>query len=269
MTDAEENIFFIDNKYTIQKVSRKLSQKIGINKNENPIGIACHDYFFQSDKPCGNCPVSRSIKFQTVVEEDILLDMNDSTRGTRHAVATPVMDNDNQVKQIIVDCLGDAIAFKRAFTEQTEEMTTEKKPLPQLPLEEGETGFLQTIGVVLFDGELNVILSNQFSDVPGFAGVENVVGRNLFSVAPFYNQTPVRNKIETFIRQETVGTTHFRTKSDIYSDRWLEHHLYKLVAKSKVDAYLIISKISPEGVHTDSRALMAEKVTMLRDLITA
>ena len=262
MTDAGDNIFFVDNDYAIQKISRKLSQKIGVSNGTDLVGRRCHDYFFQLEKPCDHCPVSRSITFQTVVEEDIQIDVNDSRRGSRHAVATPVMDHNNNVRQIIVDCLGSSL-LSNSRAPELRELGSANKPLPQLPMEDVDTESINTIGALLFDKDFNIILSNQWLEIAGFGWGENHIGRNLFSVAPFYNQAPVRKKIKDFMHSNTTGQILFHSKADIYSENWLEHHIYKLVGQSKIDAYLIISKINQSNVFMDSRALMAEKATML------
>ena len=261
MTDAGDKIFFIDNDYTIQKASRKLCQKIGLEDGNDLVGKKCYVHFFKLENPCGQCPVSRSITFQTVVEEDIQLDP--AGTGIRHAIATPLMDDNNKVRQIIVDCLGDTISSVDQKNAILTAQNFKAKPLPQLPIEEIGEGVEETLCALLFDKDLSIIVANHWHDAPGFGNGENLVGRNLFTVAPFYNQAPVRKKIESFIGQQIGEHAVFRTKADIYSAHWLDHHLYRLVGQSKINAYLIISKISRNDAIVGSRALMVEKVTML------
>ncbi len=263
MTDVGDNIFFINNDYTIQKVSRRLAQKIGIDDGGLLVGKICHKYFYNLDKPCNSCPVSRSIAFQTVVEGEIQPDAENESAGVRHAIATPVMDEHNQVRQVIVDCLGDTISLHRANNETAAIDKPDRKRVPQLPIEGGDRESPDTLCSVLVDRDLNIILYNQWHDGPGFGNGDNLVGHNLFSVAPFYNQQPVRSRIEGFVKDDNAEYTTFQTKTDIYSEQWLKHEIYKLIGQGRIEAYLILSQFNESADAANSTAIRADKITML------
>lgn len=258
-----DNIFFIDSDYAIQKVSRRLAQQIGIEHGGQLVGKRCFNYFYHLDQPCSGCPVSRSITFKTVVEEDIPVAGQNSHSDIRHAVATPVIDDYNDVRQVIVACLGVETLLHSNVSEAVGSANQERKAVAQLPIEHTEANAADVICAMLVDKELNIILSNQWQAAPGFGKGEASVGQNLFSAAPFYNQEPVRTKIKEFIAHDNEQQTVFQTKADIYSDHWLEHQIYNLLGQSRIEAWLIISKQSRDASSTNSTALLADKVAML------
>jgi len=263
MNDVADNVFFIDGDYAIQKVSRKLSQQIGIEHGGRLVGKRCFNFFYNLEQPCSGCPVSRSITFKTVVEEDIPAVGENGHRDIRHAVATPVIDENNEVRQVIVACLGDKVFPQPGEGGASGSGARERKAVAQLPLEHTEANTAGVICAILVDKELNIILANQWQDAPGFGNGKNIVGQNIFSAAPFYNQPPVRKKIEDFVFHADEQQTSFQTKSDIYSDNWLEHQIYNLLGQARIEAYLIISKQNPDASFTNSTALLADKVAML------
>jgi len=263
MTDAGENIFFINNNYTIQKISRKLLQHIGLDNGSDLVGKTCYSSFFKRDDPCEHCPVGRSITFQTVVEEDIPIEDEKMIGAVRHAVATPVLDESNQVRQVIVDCLGETMKAVDQFLNRRDQEDGSSQPLPQMSVEESAEEQSDTLCAILFDKDFHIIVANQWSGATGFGDRANMVGQNLFSAVPFYNQTLVREKIQSFTQESEAEHTVFHTRADIYSDQWLEHQLYKLVGRSKLDACLVISKSGPKASFVEPRILMAEKAALL------
>ncbi|MBN1478943.1 sensor histidine kinase [candidate division KSB1 bacterium] len=116
-------IFFIDRDYTIEKTSKNLTRKAGIHDEASLSGSKCHRLFFNFDSPCRNCPVSRAIAFKTAVEEEIKLDPQDAFSFTRHAIATPILDDNSEIQHLIIDCLGDDITIYSAEKHATQSTT--------------------------------------------------------------------------------------------------------------------------------------------------
>jgi len=132
-----------------------------------------------------------------------------------------------------------------------------------MSVEESAEEQSDTLCAILFDKDFHIIVANQWSGATGFGDRANMVGQNLFSAVPFYNQTLVREKIQSFTQESEAEHTVFHTRADIYSDQWLEHQLYKLVGRSKLDACLVISKSGPKASFVEPRILMAEKAALL------
>ena len=104
-------LFFIDTEFKIQKHSKRLIQKLSADLDKRLVGHPCHRLFFDRNSPCDNCPVPRAISFKTTVEGDIMHNSRQDAVLSRHAVVTPIIDDDGDVRRLAVDCLGSDVAL--------------------------------------------------------------------------------------------------------------------------------------------------------------
>ncbi len=254
-----ENVFFIDTHYVVEKLSRKLIDKLGDHAKERIIGNSCFKVLFRSDSPCSNCPVSRSIAFKTVVEEDIKFGMPSGNGHVRHVVATPVTDENETVRHIIVDCLGDAFHIDVSDIRQPQKQL-QRRQSASSPMESSSQ--LPRTRAILVDRDLTVILYNEPVKEIFPHAIQNIVGHNLFSVLSYYNQYSIRHKIEEFVKSDQQ-TLCFSTKADFYSPQWAEHELVKLGHKSRLDAILILSRPATSAKEEESVEHRKEKIRFL------
>lgn len=261
MVTTGEHLFFIDTRYIVKKLSRKLLEKMGDDSMQRVIGTPCHKVFFHRDSPCVDCPVSRSIAFKTVVEEDLKLENSNDTNHVRHAVATPVTDDNETVRNIIVDCLGDPPyleALDISFSTDLSPQPHEDNGAPQST----EWPSFQT-RAILIDRDFNIILYNDPIEEFIPKNIQNIIGHNLFSVLSYYNQYPIRHQIEDFVLKGHAETSTFRTKADFYSAQWAEHDLIKLGSTDRVDAILILSKAIQTAEEEECSQHRREKIQLL------
>lgn len=245
MVDVGENIFIIDPQFVIRKTSRRLRTKLGVECDKQLVGHVCHRFFYNSDTPCENCPVSRSIAYQTSVEEKL----PGSSYSKGPVKATPVIDNQGRVASIIVDCLEDSVVLpdfsrKPFSTAQPSASAPQDQPenMAHFPVQ-------NLYRVVLIDIELNILLMSKTAQTLLRSSLNTGIGENLFAALPHYSQSVVREKIERFISEENEEKLSFNAHADYYSEEWIEHTLVKLSMRGRTGAILIIS--SPQALASE------------------
>lgn len=253
------NIFFIDTDYVIRKVSRRLADKIGRQKSQSLIGQLCHSIFFDCKEPCNDCPVSRSIISKSVVEHNLIETTADGTSINRHVVVTPITDENEEVRQLIVDCLGEEVSIHLARPNDKKPNADELNRLHTDQFDEKQND----VRAVLVDDDLNIILYNHGVEELLPPNVQSVIGHNLFTFLPYYNQYPIKDRIESFVLRESRTHLSFRTRTDPYSERWVEHRAVKLMGQGSVEAVLIISQPVDEITFDNQNGDQSDKIRLL------
>ena len=122
-----------------------------------------------------------------VEENNFESDLDDARDQSRTAVATPIQNENGDVLHLVMDCLDTNFSIPQ--NEERSEPPTDQPVSAVSP-------FLN--GCILLDRDMSIILFNSgIKSLIEHNGSE-LIGRNLFTVVPFYNRPEIRNRLEVW-----------------------------------------------------------------------
>ncbi len=244
-------IFFIDPDYSIQKCSQRLKRDLENVDESELVGQKCHQLFFQIDEPCRRCPVSRAVALKSAFEQELENEPLQGRAHKRRAVATPIQDANGEVQHLIVDCLGDGISIHPKSKHMHEAPRHTSAP-PKQPFNRS----------VLLDRDFSIMLFNEGVKRSTQQGHVELVGHNLFAVAPYYNRQEIRRRLENFVYHADQMTIEFETDDSIYGGGRTRHIVEKMHGHGHVAAVSLRS-VSAEKHQYEEKKYFKEQLKML------
>ncbi len=236
-------IFFIDPDFNIRKCSKSLKSILEPVDESELVGRKCHQLFYQSDTPCRFCPAARALFVKSVVEQEIDAKPMNGGAEKRTAVATPIPDAHGAVKHLLMNCLGENISIHKIADQQK----CESKPLKTIP--PNQCVLLdRDMSIILFDSELRTFVGNESSEL---------IGRNLFATAPYYNRPDIRNQLESFVFQHEKTSVEFETDDTTFGGGRTRHVAEKMHGHGYMDAVLLRSSVV-EKTGDEKKAYVAQ-----------
>jgi nitrogen-specific signal transduction histidine kinase len=235
-------IFFIDPDYNIRKCSKRVKSILEYTDESELVGQKCHQLFYRSDEPCRFCPVSRAVLLKTVVEQKIESDSMNDNAAFRTAIATPIQDESGEVQHLVVACLGENFSIPQ--NEKRSEPPTVKSA--DSPFSNGCILLDRDMSIILFNNDIKRLVDHEGSDI---------IGRNLFTIVPFYNRPDIRNRIEDFMFQNEKIKIEFETVDAGGGAARIKHVVEKMDGHGHLDAVLLRSTRVETKSFDDKKAL--------------
>ncbi len=259
---TDDDLFFIDRAFLIQKISRTLLDRHQMKNSSKVIGAHCYHVFFQRNEPCLHCPAIRSFEKGITAECTTEKILPHNQKYTSKSV--PIRDSQNNIFQVVVRCLPRDMEIPVEVEPQgaSERVELENKLDELQALNQFNVEILNTIPhkALVVDRDYNLLYVNHIED--NGKKVEDIVGKSLFDVFPDYDFEDFRDSLRQCM--DTGETTEvFQTIENILADdETIKHSIRRLQDFAGLEAFLILSeKVKSEYV--DKQKICAEKYDSL------